>query len=129
MKAEWISFFFFFLAALIHVGFFVFESILLQRPSAQSQLKLSESEFAKVKPWMFHQGFYNLFLAVGVFFGLALIFKKQVVAAGALTGFCGLCMTMAGLLLFIQQPNFRKWALLQFIPPVIGFFFLSFHVR
>ena len=129
MKPEWISLVFFVISAILHIGFFIAESFIMQRPEYQKKLKLTDQEFKKIKPWIFNQGFYNLFLALGVFMGLALIFKKQVVAAGALTGFCGLSMMFAGVVLFINQPHLRKWALLQFLPPLIGFIFLSQHVR
>jgi putative membrane protein len=129
MIIQWLSFAFFFLAALIHVGFFVMESILFQRPGGHRILKISESDHAAVKIWAFNQGFYNLFIAIGTFVGLTLIFKKQFFVAGIMTGFCGLSMIGAGLVLWFSSPRMRRGALIQIIPPLLGFIFLSFHAR
>ncbi len=129
MKPEWISFFFFFLAALIHVGFFVIESILFQKKDGYKIFKIQPEDHQKVKIWAFNQGFYNLFLAFGTFIGLALIFKKQIMLAGVLTSFCGLSMIGAGIVLWVSAPQLRRGALAQILPPLIGFVFLSFHVR
>jgi putative membrane protein len=129
MKAEWISFFFFAIAGLIHIGFFVAESFLFQKPNGYKLFKLSEKDHAAVKVWAFNQGFYNLFLGLGTFLGLAFIFKKQVMLAGVLTSFCGLSMIGAGLVLWLSAPQLRRGALAQMIPPALGFFFLAFHVK
>lgn len=129
VKVEWISFFFFFLAALIHVYFFILESYLFQKPGGYKYFKVPEKDHALVKIWAFNQGFYNLFLAMGTFAGLYFIFQKQVMLAGVLTSFCGLSMIGAGLTLWFSAPHLRKGALLQMLPPIIGFAFLFFHVR
>ena len=127
MIVQWLSFTFFFIAALIHVGFFIMESILFQKPGGHKLFKISESEHAAVKVWAFNQGFYNLFIAIGTFIGLRLIFQKQFFVAGIMTGFCGLSMIGAGVVLLFSAPRLRRGALIQIIPPLLGFFFLSFH--
>lgn len=129
MIVQWLSFFFFFLAALIHVGFFIMESILFQRPGGHKIFKMSESDHNAAKVWAFNQGFYNLFIAIGTFVGLTLIFQKQFFVAGIMTSFCGLSMIGAGVVLWISAPHLRRGALIQMVPPILGFICLSFHAR
>lgn len=129
IKLEWLSFFIFFLAALIHVGFFVFQTIVLQRSAGAKILRLSAEGHQAVKAWAFSQGFYNLFLAIGVCLGLVLVIQKKVMLAGILVGFGGLSMFLAGVVLWFSAPHMRKFALLQAVPPALGFVFLFFHVK
>ena len=70
VEVEWISFFFFFVAAAIHLMFFVIESILFQRKGGHKVFKIKETDHEAVKIWAFNQGFYNLFLSLGMFLGL-----------------------------------------------------------
>lgn len=128
MKTEWISFFFFFLSGLIHIYIFILESFLFQKPNGYKYFKMSEQDHAAVKPWAFNQGFYNLFLAIGIFIGLHYVLKLQIHLAGAVTSIFGFGMIGAGLVLFFSVPKMRKGALLQIIPPLLGFFFLLFHI-
>jgi putative membrane protein len=126
--AQWISFFFFFLAALIHIKFFVIESILFKNPKVYRLFGVQKEQLPIVQPWAFNQGFYNLFLAIGTFWGLRLIFKGQIAVAGAMVSFCGLSMIGAGLVLFFTKKSMRRAAWIQMAPPLLGFFFLFFHV-
>lgn len=128
MVTQWLSFMLFALAGFIHIGFFIFESFVLQRPGAHKILKLSESEHTAVKVWAFNQGFYNLYIAIGTFVGLYFVLTKQVMYAGLLTSYCGVMMIGAGVILGVSSPQLRKWALLQIAPPLLGFIFLFFHI-
>lgn len=61
------------LAALIHVWFFVMESVWFEQERVWRRFGLTSPEDAAiVRSFAFNQGFYNLFLAVGVGLGLAL---------------------------------------------------------
>ena len=54
------------LAALLHVLFFVMESVLFMRPDVHRRFGLRTREEAElVRPMAYNQGFYNLFLAIG----------------------------------------------------------------
>lgn len=117
--SSWISFTFFALAGLIHLGFFYFESFYLQKHTANAEVRL----------WAFNQGIYNFCLAIGVFLGLYFVLKKQIMLAGVLTGFCAVTMIIAGVALFFSAPNLRKFALLQALPPFLGLILLYFHIR
>ena len=57
-------------AALIHVWFFALESVLFSRPTVFRRFGLRSAEDAAiVRPMAFNQGFYNLFLALGIVVG------------------------------------------------------------
>ena len=61
------------LAAAIHVLFFVLESVLFRRPFAWRTFGIRTQQDAETtRDWALNQGFYNLFLAVGVFVGVLL---------------------------------------------------------
>lgn len=125
---QWVSFFFFFVAAVMHVGFFIIESFLYQKPDGYKFFKISSKDHQATKTWAFNQGFYNLFLALGTFWGLYFVTQKQVMVAGVLTGFCGMSMLAAGVVLWLSAPHLRKAAYYQIIPPLLGFISLSFHI-
>ena len=128
MIVSWLSFFCFFVAALAHIGFFIFEVFLLPKPHVYKKFGYTEDSFKLVKIWATNVGFYNLCFALGTLTGLYFIFKKQIMLAGVLTSFCGLSMITAGIALWVTAPHLRRWALLQILPPVIGFAFLAMHV-
>ena len=125
---EWISFFLFAVAALIHFYFFYVESFVIQKSAYAEKMKISQETHNAIKPWAYNQGFYNLCLALGTCWGLSYVLKKQVMLAGILTGFCGLSMIVAGVALWFSVPRLRKLALLQLVPPLLGFVFLFFHI-
>ena len=66
------------IAALIHVGFFYLESIVFARPTVWARFHIaSQADADVIRPMALNQGFYNLFLGLGIVAGLVLI------AAGA----------------------------------------------
>lgn len=128
MKVEWISYFFFFIAALLHIVFFILESILFQKKGGHKYFKVRPEHHEAIKPWAFNQGFYNLFLAVGMLIGLYYVNQLEIRAAGAMVSFCGLSMVIAGIVLFFTDKKMRRGALIQMVPPLLGFVFLAFHI-
>ena len=61
-------------AAAIHVFFFVLESIRFRQPATWRRFNIESQRDADLMgPMAFNQGFYNLFLAVGAFAGIAAI--------------------------------------------------------
>lgn len=60
------------LAALLHVLFFVYESVLFERPDVHRRFRTRTEDVPTVRPWAYNQGFYNLFLAVGALVGSGL---------------------------------------------------------
>lgn len=128
MDLKWVSYTFFALSAIIHIIFFVAESVLFQKPDGYKIFKLNQADHAAAKIWAFNQGFYNLFLAIGMIIGLYFVHQGRREAAGLLVSFCGLSMIGAGLVLFLSAPHLRRGAYAQILPPLLGFFFLIFHV-
>ena len=60
------------LAGLLHVAFFVMESVLFARPAVHRRFGTATADVPAVRPWALNQGWYNLFLALGAFAGVAL---------------------------------------------------------
>ena len=70
-----------FVAALIHVLFFYYESVTFGRPETWRRFGLQSQEQADVvRPMAYNQGFYNLFLALGIVVGLVLVTNGSVEA-------------------------------------------------
>ena len=109
------------LAAAIHVWFFVLESLLFARPTVAARFGLrSEEQIAAVRPMAFNQGFYNLFLAVGIAAGIAQIAGGAVVAGRSVVLFACLVMVWAGIVLFVTSRRFLQAALVQLVPPLVA---------
>jgi putative membrane protein len=109
------------LAAAIHVWFFVLESLLFSRPGVARRFGLKTPEqINAVRPMAFNQGFYNLFLAVGVAAGVAQIAGGADVAGRSIVLFACLCMVWAGIVLLVSAPRLVQGALLQLVPPLIA---------
>jgi len=108
------------IAALIHVYIFFLESIAWTTPKARATFGTTEEEAQATKELAFNQGFYNLFLAVIVFVGIAL-FAAGSVAVGAALVLAGAgSMTAAALVLLLSSPDKRGAALKQGLLPAIG---------
>ncbi len=128
MKIEWVSYFFFGLAAVIHILFFVIESYFFQKQNGFKIFKVKQEDHEVVKIWAFNMGFYNLFLALGMILGLYFVNQLEIRIAGILVSFFGFCMLTAGAVLFLTQPKLHRGALIQLMPPLLGFIFLAFHI-
>lgn len=126
--AKWISYGLFSLAALIHAIFFIIESFYLQNPKNAGLFKIKSEDHKAVKTWAMNQGFYNLALALQMIIGLMFVLKGEPKTAGLLVGLSGLTMIMAGIVLFFSAPQLRRGALIQALPPLLGFFFLFVHI-
>ena len=72
-------------AALIHVWFFVLESLWFMRPTVYRRFGIdSEADAQVVRSFAYNQGFYNLFLAGGVAIGIVLVALREAVAGEAI---------------------------------------------
>lgn len=60
------------LVAVIHVGFFVLEAVLWKTPKGRAIFETTEAEAQRMAPLAANQGLYNLFIAAGLVWGLAL---------------------------------------------------------
>ena len=109
------------LAAAFHVLFFVLESVTFSQPSVAARFGLTTPEqIAAVRPMAFNQGFYNLFLAIGIAGGLALVAGGSVDAGRAVVLFACSCMAGAGLVLLSTNRRFVRSAAIQAVPPLIA---------
>jgi putative membrane protein len=109
------------LAAAIHVWFFVLESLLFARPGVAARFGLTTPDQVEaVRPMAFNQGFYNLFLAIGIAAGVAQIAGGAEVAGRSIVLFACLCMVWAGIVLLVTSPRLARAALVQLGPPLIA---------
>jgi len=120
------------LAALLHVYIFVMESIQWTQPRIWRRFGVTDQAAADtVKPMAYNQGFYNLFLAIGVVIGLALFWaggpETAAEAAGrALVLFSAGSMLAAALVLTTTGARYLRAALIQGTLPLVGFVLFLF---
>ncbi|MBM7825974.1 DUF1304 domain-containing protein [Microbacterium aurum] len=120
------------LAALLHVYIFVMESIQWTRPRVWRRFGVADQAAADVtKPMAYNQGFYNLFLAIGVVIGLALFWAGDAgttaeVAGRALVLFSLGSMLAAALVLVTSGAKYLRPAAIQGTLPLIGFVLFLF---
>jgi putative membrane protein len=108
-------------AGLIHVWFFVLESLWFSRPAVWARFGLSSDEEARtVRSFAFNQGFYNLFLAVGVAIGLLLAGTGDPVSGRAIVLFACGSMVAAGVVLVLHNHSFLQAALIQVVPALVA---------
>jgi putative membrane protein len=110
-------------AAILHVVFFTFESVLWSRPQVYRRFGIASQEQADMlQPMAYNQGFYNLALAIGVLVGVVLagLDGDQVVIGKTLMIFGTGCMAVAGLVLASTGAKYRRAAAIQFVPAAIA---------
>ena len=109
------------LAALVHVFIFYLESIAWSKPATWMRFGLrSQADADVVKPMALNQGFYNLFLAVGIAVGIILIVSGQLDVGRALALFGALSMVAAALVLVISNAKLAQAAATQGVLPLLG---------
>lgn len=117
------------IAALIHVYFFVLESLWFMRPAVWRRFGLdSDADASITRSFAYNQGFYNLFLAAGVAIGFALVALGDPASGRAITLFACGSMIAAGVVLFLNNRRFFSAAAIQAVPPlvaVLGILFLG----
>ena len=118
---------FVFLAALIHLGIFLLESVLWTRPTVQRRFGVtSEADGEVLRPLMFNQGFYNVFLALGAGIGLVLYGTGISFEGGiAVALFALLSMLLAAVVLAVSNRKLWRAALIQGGPPLLGIVILA----
>ncbi|MEM9294068.1 MAG: DUF1304 domain-containing protein [Acidobacteriota bacterium] len=91
-----------FLAAALHVLIFCMESLWFMRPKVHRSFGAATTADAEARRlFAFNQGFYNLFLSIGVFVGLSLLhFGGNAIVGQTLVLFNCACMAGAGVVLF-----------------------------
>ena len=120
------------LAALLHVYIFVMESIQWSQPKVWRRFGVADQAAADTtKPMAYNQGFYNLFLAIGVIIGLALFWAGDPATAAAVAGrtlvlFSLGSMLAAALVLVTSGAKYLRPALIQGTLPLLGFVLFLF---
>lgn len=109
------------LAGLLHVGFFVMESILFNNEKVYSRFQLATAEQAAiVDPFIYNQGWYNLFLAFAAFTGILLAGKWIKNVGETLAVYACLSMLGAALVLFFSVPDMQRAAFVQGTFPLLA---------
>ncbi|MET4702681.1 DUF1304 domain-containing protein [Frigoribacterium sp. UYMn621] len=112
------------IAALLHVYIFTLESVNWTKPATWRIFGIrSQADADTIKPMAFNQGFYNLFLAVEVGLGVAVLAVSLPVAITLIVVGAG-SMVLAALVLLLSSKTTRRSALIQGVPPFIGLLFL-----
>ncbi len=102
------------LAAILHIGFFVIESVLWRRPEVHRIFGVKSAEDAETMAFaLYNQGFYNLFLALGAFAGIG--YSSTILTHGRdeLLVFTALFMIGAAAVLVASNGALWRGAVLQ----------------
>ncbi|MFD4960506.1 DUF1304 domain-containing protein [Microbacterium sp. NPDC058389] len=112
------------LAALLHVYIFVMESVQWTQPKIWKRFGVADQAAAEItKPMAYNQGFYNLFLAIGVVIGIVLFYAGGGIA---LVLFALGSMVAAALVLVTTGLKYLRPALIQGTLPLIAFVLFPF---
>ncbi len=122
---EIVTYIFIGVTALLHIVFFKIESIDFMKTKTLKAFSLNEKSGEIVKPWAFNQGFYNLFLALGLIYSIYLLYSGLVEQGKVLAGFILLAITGAGVVLGLSSPKKRAAAAIQAGPALLAFIFLQ----
>ncbi|MFE3291655.1 DUF1304 domain-containing protein [Rhodococcus sp. NPDC059234] len=105
------------IAAALHVVIFGMESLWWSRPQVWKRFGLTSQADADVaRPLAFNQGFYNLFLAIGIAVGLVV----GGVAGHAIVVFCCVSIVGAALVLASTGPKYLRPAIVQGVTPLLA---------
>jgi putative membrane protein len=108
------------LAASVHVYIFYLESFAWTGAQARRTFGTTAAEAATMRELAFNQGFYNLFLAIAVFLGIALYAAGQPVVGATLVFTGAGSMAAAALVLLLSSPDKAAAALKQGLVPALG---------
>jgi len=109
------------LAALLHVYFFLLESVLFRRPVGHRTFGITDpAEVETLSFSMLNQGFYNLFLAVGTMVGVVGSARGWDPQGSTLVVFGCLFMIGAALVLVISRPAMARGAVIQGLLPLLA---------
>ena len=111
------------LAALLHVYIWVLESFRWTEPATRKTFGVSQDDAQVLAPMAYNQGFYNLFLAIITFVGLALLKSEHSVGSAlALAGTAS--MLGAAVVLVTHDRTMVRAALTQGTLPALAVLFL-----
>jgi putative membrane protein len=109
------------LAGLVHVLFWVMESLVFTKPAVYRIFGVrTEADALVLRPMALNQGFYNLFLAAGAIGGAIAVLVSDTEAARAVTLFACSCMVAAAAVLVISNSKMARGAAIQGLLPAIA---------
>jgi putative membrane protein len=113
-------------AGVVHLGFWLMESIRWRQPAIWKRFGVSSQEEADALAFaMQNQGYYNLFLAIGAIAGAVLV-STDIAGRTTLLGYCCLFMLGAAVVLFVARRTMVQAALVQGVPPAFALLALAF---
>jgi putative membrane protein len=107
------------LAALLHVYIFVLESVRWEHPATRRTFGTTPEIAAITKPLAYNQGFYNLFLAIGLFAGIVLMPSREDAGVAVLVFGMGSMLAAATVLITSDRSKARA-AVVQGLLPTVG---------
>lgn len=114
------------LAALIHVYIFVLESLRWEEPRTRATFGTSVEEAATTKSLAYNQGFYNLFLAIAVFVGIAVTPASHDIGFTLIVVGAGSMLAAATVLLLSDRSKIRP-AIIQGLFPLTSLLCLGLY--
>lgn len=108
------------MSAAVHVYIFWLESVAFDSATTRAAFRIRTPDQAEaIRPWAYNQGFYNLFLALAVLAGVALL-----LAGASTVGVTAICfgtavMLAAAALLAISDARMLKSAIVQGLAPAL----------
>lgn len=100
----WAAWIFALLAAALHILVFVWEALLITRPSVYAGIfKIAAGDVPAVRLWAFGVGFYNLFLGIGMIIGVVAWMTGRVATGQTLVIYLSAFMALSGLVLLIAD--------------------------
>jgi len=112
------------LTGILHILFFKMESLDFMKPEVFERFGLTLEGASYVRIWAFNQGFYNLFLALGLFYALYLISTNRRVRGEAISYFILCTVIGAGTVLALSTPDKMLAGCIQAFPALLGMIFL-----
>lgn len=116
------------LAGLIHVLIFCMESLWWSTPQVRARFRQTPEQAATTRLLAFNQGFYNLFLGLGIFVGLALSPLGHPHAGFILVSWNCLFMVGAAIVLALSAPGMWSGALIQGAAPLLYLALAAVHL-
>jgi putative membrane protein len=107
------------LAGVVHVLIFCMESLWWTTPGVRARFRQTPESAEATRLFAFNQGFYNLFLALGVFGGVGLVALGRERPGFLLVAWC--CASMCGAAVVLLASARRLWrgAVIQGAAPLI----------
>ena len=108
------------LAAVLHGYIFVMESLTWTSPRTRAVFGMTAEEAESTRLLAFNQGFYNLFLAIAVALGIALVAAGRTAVGATLVLTGAGSMAAAAVVLLLSSPDKASAALKQGVVPALG---------